>query len=75
MLPSIIPFVFDLIQGVILGFLGPKWAILGVPVRIKNVLGSTYIVEQLSFSIIPSILAFEFDLIFGSFRLFGVLMG
>ena len=43
------------------GVLGPEWAILGVGV------GSIHVVEQLSFSIIPSILAFEFDLIFGSF--------
>ena len=51
------------------GVLGPEWAILGVGV------GSIHVVEQLSFSIIPSILAFAFDLIFGSFRLFGALMG
>ena len=30
-------------------------------------MGSTYVVEQLSFSMFPSILAFEFDLILGSF--------
>ena len=51
------------------GILGPEWAILGVGV------GSIHVVEQLSFSIIPSILAFEFDIIFGSFWLFGALMG
>ena len=37
-------------------------------------LGLIHVVEQLSFSTIPSILAFEFDLIFGSFWLFGALM-
>ena len=30
-------------------------------------LRSTHVVEQISFSMIPSILTFEFDLIFGSF--------
>ena len=33
----------------------------------KTVLGSTYVVEQLSFSMFPSILTFDFDLILGSF--------
>ena len=33
-------------------------------------MGSTYVVEQLSFSMFPSILAFEFDLILGSFLTF-----
>ena len=32
-----------------------------------NVLGSTNVVEQLSFSMFPLILIFDFDLIFGSF--------
>ena len=31
----------------------------------KNVLGSTNIIERVSFSILPSILTFEFDLILG----------
>ena len=30
-------------------------------------MGSTYVVEQISFSMFPSILTFEFDLISGSF--------
>ena len=36
----------------------------------KTVLGSTHVFEQLSFSMIPSILTFEFDLILGSFLTF-----
>ena len=36
----------------------------------KTFLGSTYVVEQLSFSMFPSILTFEFDLILGSFLTF-----
>ena len=36
----------------------------------KNVLGSTNVVEQLSFSMLPSILTFDFDLILGSFFTF-----
>ena len=35
------------------------------------VLGSTHIVEELLFSIVPSILTFDFDLILGSFLTFG----
>ena len=30
-------------------------------------MGSAHVVEQLSFSMLPSILTFDFDLIFGSF--------
>ena len=41
-----------------------------VEVRSKNVLGSTHIVEQLSFSTFPSILTFDFDLTLGSFLTF-----
>ena len=32
----------------------------------KTVLGSTHVVEQLSFAMLPSILTFDFDLILGS---------
>ena len=38
-------------------------------------MGSTHVVEQLSFSLIPSILTFEFDLILGSFLNFWSLNG
>ena len=34
-------------------------------------MGSTCVVEQLSFSMFPSILTFDFDLILGSFFTFG----
>ena len=37
----------------------------------KTVLGYTHAVEQLSFSMFPLILTFDFDLIFGSFFTFG----
>ena len=37
----------------------------------KTVLGSTHVVEQLSFSMFPSILTFDFDLLLGSFFTFG----
>ena len=33
-------------------------------------MGSTHVVEQLSFSMLPSILTFDFDLILGSFLTF-----
>ena len=48
-------------------FWGGEW--------LKKFLGSTHIVEQLSFSMFLSILTFELDLILGSFLLFGALMG
>ena len=42
-------------------------------------MGSTHLVEQLSFSMFPSILTFDFDFIFGSFLIFsgptGLLLG
>ena len=45
----------------------------------KTVFGSTHVVEQLSFSLVPSILTFDFDLISGSFLTFwgpnGVFLG
>ena len=40
-----------------------------------SVLGSTHVVEQLSFSMFPSTLAFDFDLMFWSFLTFWALMG
>ena len=36
----------------------------------KTFLGSNHVVEQLLFSMIPSILTFEFDLFLGSFLTF-----
>ena len=40
-----------------------------------SVLGSTHVVEQLSFSMFPSTLAFDFDLMLGSFLTFWAIMG
>ena len=40
-----------------------------------TVLGSTHVVEQLSFSMFPSTLAFDFDLMLGSPLTFWALMG
>ena len=51
------------------GFLG------GLGYGSKTVLGSTYIVGQLLFSIVPSIFTFDIDLILGSFFTFGALKG
>ena len=73
MFPSVLTFDFDLIWGSFLTFWGPNGLFFGVGVGYKNtVLGSTRVVEQLSFSMFPSILTFDFDLIFGSFLTFGV---
>ena len=35
--------------------------------RVQNSFGSTHVVDQLSFSMIPLILTFEFDTVFGLF--------
>ena len=51
-------------------FLGPNGLFLGLWKGSKTVLGSTHVVEQLSFSMLPSILTFDFDLILGSFLTF-----
>ena len=37
---------------------------------LKTVLGYTHVVEQLSFSMFPSILTFDFDLMLGPFLTF-----
>ena len=66
---------FYLILGSFLTFLGPNGLFLGLWKGSKTVLGSTHVVEQLSFSMLPSILTFDFDLILGSFLTFGALMG
>ena len=47
--------------------MGPNRLLSGLGKGSKNVLGSTHVVEQLSFSMLPLILAFDFDLILGSF--------
>ena len=43
---------------------------LGLGKGSKTVLGYTHVVEQLSFSMFPSILTFDFDLILWSFLTF-----
>ena len=47
--------------------MGPNWLFLGLGKGSKTVLGSTHVVEQLSFCMFPSILIFYFYLILGSF--------
>ena len=84
MFPSILTFDFDIVlghfsflggpNGLFLGsflfFGGPNELFLGSGYSSRTVLGSTHVVEQLSFSMIPSIPSFEFDLILGSFFTF-----
>ena len=41
----------------------------------KTILGSTHVVEQLSFSMFPSILKFDFDLIWGPLGPNGLFLG
>ena len=54
----------------VLTFLGPYWLFLGLELGSTTVFGSTYVVEQLSFSLFLSILTFDSDLISGSFLTF-----
>ena len=46
-------------------FLGSMWGskLFRGPLMSKTVLGSTHVLEQMSFSMFPSILIFDFDLI------------
>ena len=62
---SILIFDFDLILGSFLTFLGPYGLFWGVGVQFKTVFGSSNEIEQLIFSIVPSIFTFNFDLILG----------
>ena len=57
-------------MGLFLTFWGPNGLFLGSGFGLKTVLGSTHVVEKLSFSMFPSILTFDFDLILGSFLSF-----
>ena len=50
--PSTLMFDFDLILGIFLTFWGPNVLYLGSMWGSKTVLGSTHVVEQLSFSMI-----------------------
>ena len=67
---SILIFDFYLIWGIFFSFGGPNGLILGVGVEFNIDLGSTHVVEQLSFSLFLSILTFDFDSILGSFLTF-----
>ena len=60
----------DLILGSFLTFWGSKGLFLGLGKGSKSVFGFTHVVEQLSFSMFPSILRFDFDFILGSFLTF-----
>ena len=57
-------------MGSFLTFWDPNGLFLGLWKGSKTVLGSTHVVEQLSFSMLPSILTFDFDLILGLFLTF-----
>ena len=52
-------------------FWGPNGLFLGLGKGSNTVLGSTHVVEQLSFSMFSSILIFDFYLILGYFFSFG----
>ena len=65
MIYSILTFESDLILGSFFTFWGPNWLFLGLWKGSKTVLGSTHVVEQLSFSMFLSILTFDSDLILG----------
>ena len=77
--PSILPFDFDLILGSFFNFWGPNGLFLGLGYGLKPILGSVLVVKHLLFSMISSILTFDFDLIQGSFLTFwcpnGLLLG
>ena len=60
-----------LIFGSFLFVLGPNGLVWGSEYSWTTVLRSAHVVEQLSFSMFPSILRFDFDLILGLFLTFG----
>ena len=68
---SILIFYFDLILGSFLTFLGRNGLFLGLGKSSNTGLGSTHVVEQLSFSMFSSILTFDFYLFWGNFFSFG----
>ena len=65
MILSILTFNFDSILGSFLTFWGPNGPFLGFGKGPNTVLGSIHVVDQLSFSMIISILTFELDLVLG----------
>ena len=67
---SILTFYFDLILGSFFTFWGPNGLFLGLGKGSNTVLGSTHVVEQLLFSIVPSFLTFDFVLFLRSFFTF-----
>ena len=62
--------IFDLILGRFFTLWGPNEFFLGPGLVSKTVLGFTHVVDQLLFSIVPSILTFDFKLFWGHFWLF-----
>ena len=62
--------IFHLILWSFLTFWGPNGLLVGLGKGLNTVLGTTHVVEQILFSIVPSILTFDFDLILGSFLTF-----
>ena len=60
---------------IILAFSGLNGLLWGGVYGLKSVFVSAYIAEKLLFSMFSSILSFNFELIFGSFRFFGALVG
>ena len=69
---SILTFYLDLILGSFLNFLGPNGLFFGLGKGLNTVLGYTHVVEQLSFSMFPSILTFDFNLILWLDNCFGI---
>ena len=59
---------------VVLDIWGPNGLFLGSMWCSRTVLRSTHVVEQLSFSLFPSIPTFDFELSLGLFRIFGALL-
>ena len=53
---------------------GRNWAFIGVGLWPKICFRSTHVADQRLFSIVPSILTFDFDLFLGWLLIFGALM-
>jgi len=74
--PSILAFNLIKFKGILLATLGKKICYFEGWGQVEIVLGSTHIVQQLLFTLFPSILALDFDLILGLFFfIFGALIG
>ena len=70
MFPSTLTYDFDSILGSFFTLGGPNGLFFGLEKDRNTVLGTTHVVEQLHFSMLPYILTFDFDLILGSFFTF-----